>query len=38
MADAIFNRVDWNLMSRGTNVVRWAGNPPPASRLGNWIG
>src|SRR5437867_1417477 len=38
MADAIFNRVDWNWMARGTNVVSMGWFPPGSFLSGNWIG
>ena len=36
--DAIFNRVDWNWMARGANVVSMGWNPPGSFLSGNWIG
>jgi hypothetical protein len=42
MADAIFNRVDWNWMARGTNMVSmgWFPGSGPGSGFisANWIG
>ena len=38
MADAIFNRVDWNWMARGTNAVSMGWSPPGTFIAGNWIG
>jgi hypothetical protein len=39
LADAIFNRVDWNFMARGTNVVAMGWDPTTGfSTFGNWIG
>ena len=39
MADAIFNRVDWTFMSRGTNAVAMGWQPTSGfSGYGNWIG
>jgi hypothetical protein len=38
MADAIFNRVDWNWMAQGTNAVSMGWNPPGTFIAGNWIG
>jgi hypothetical protein len=39
MADAIFDRVDWTFMSRGTNAVAMGWQPTSGfSGYGNWIG
>ena len=38
MADAIFNRLDWNWMARGTNAVSMGWFPPGTFIAGNWIG
>ena len=38
MADAIFNRVDWNWMARGTNLVSMGWFPSGSFIAGNWIG
>jgi hypothetical protein len=38
MADAIFNRVDWNWMARGTDAVSMGWFPPGSFIAGNWIG
>ena len=38
MADAIFNRVDWNWMAQGTNAVSMGWFPPGNFIAGNWIG
>lgn len=38
MADAIFNRVDWNWMAQGTNVVSMGWNPPGSFIPNNWVG
>jgi hypothetical protein len=39
LADAIFNRVDWNFMSRGTNMVAMGWDPTTGfTSFGNWIG
>lgn len=38
MADAIFNRVDWNWMARGTNVVSMGWFPPGGFLANNWVG
>jgi hypothetical protein len=38
MADAIFNRVDWNWMARGTNMVSMGWFPTTGFINGNWIG
>jgi hypothetical protein len=39
MADAIFNRVDWTFMSRGTNAVAMGWQPTSGfTGYGNWIG
>jgi hypothetical protein len=38
MADAIFNRVDWNWMARGTNAVSMGWLPTSGFLSGNWIG
>src|SRR5262249_52926409 len=39
MADAIFNRVDWNWMARGTNLVSMGWLPTTGfGSFGNWIG
>jgi len=36
--DAIFNRVDWNWMARGTDLVSMGWNPPGSFISANWIG
>lgn len=38
MADAIFNRVDWNWMAQGTNAVSMGWFPPGSFIANNWIG
>ena len=39
LADAIFNRVDWNWMAQGTNVLAMGWDPTTGfSTFGNWIG
>jgi hypothetical protein len=39
MADAIFNRVDWNFMSQGSSAVAMGWLPTTGfSTFGNWIG
>ena len=38
MADAIFNRVDWNWMAQGTNVVSMGWFPNSGFLSANWIG
>jgi len=38
MADAIFNRVDWNWMARGTNAVSMGWFPTTGFINGDWIG
>jgi len=39
MADAIFNRVDWNWMAQGTDAVAMGWQPTTGfSGFGNWIG
>ena len=39
MADAIFNRVDWTFMSRGTNAVAMGWQPTSGfTNYNNWIG
>lgn len=38
MADALFNRVDWNWMARGTNVVSMGWLPDSGFIDNNWIG
>jgi hypothetical protein len=38
MADTIFNRVDWNWMARGTNVVSMGWSPPGSFLANNWVG
>jgi hypothetical protein len=39
LADAIFNRVDWNFMARGTNMVAMGWDPTTGfASFGNWIG
>src|SRR5882672_5129278 len=38
MADAIFNRVDWNWMARGTDMVSMGWFPTTGFINGNWIG
>ena len=37
-ADAIFNRVDWNWMARGSNAVSMGWFPPNSFLDNNWIG
>jgi hypothetical protein len=37
-ADAIFNRVDWNWMARGTNVVSMGWFPQGSFIANNWVG
>ena len=37
-ADAIFNRVDWNWMARGTNVLSMGWFPESGFIPNNWIG
>jgi hypothetical protein len=38
MADAIFNRVDWNWMAQGTDAVSMGWFPTSGFISGNWIG
>jgi hypothetical protein len=38
MADAIYNRVDWNWMARGTNVLSMGWNPRSGFLSSQWIG
>jgi hypothetical protein len=38
MADAIFNRVDWNWMAQGTNVMSMGWFPPGSFLANNWVG
>jgi len=38
IVDAIFNRVDWNWMAQGTNVVSMGWFPPGTFIANNWIG
>jgi hypothetical protein len=38
LADAIFNRVDWNWMARGTNMVSMGWDPTSGFLSANWIG
>src|ERR1039457_3460002 len=39
MADAIFNRVDWNWMAQGTNAVAMGWQPTTGfTNYGNWVG
>jgi hypothetical protein len=38
MADAIFNRVDWNWMAQGTNAISMAWYPNSGFVTNNWIG
>jgi hypothetical protein len=38
MADAIFNRVDWNWMAQGTNAVSMAWYPTTGFDTANWVG
>ncbi len=38
MANAIFNRVDWNWMARGTSVVSMGWFPPGNFIANNWVG
>ncbi len=38
MAEAIFNRVDWNWMARGTDAVSMGWNPPGSFLANNWVG
>src|SRR5439155_9894048 len=37
-ADAIFNRVDWNWMGRGSNVLSMGWFPPGSFLDNNWVG
>ena len=37
-ADAIFNRVNWNWMAQGTNVVSMGWYPTSGFIAGNWVG
>ena len=38
VADAIFNRVDWNWMAQGTDAVSMGWFPPGSFIANNWIG
>ncbi len=38
MVDSIFNRVDWNWMARGTNVLSMGWQPTSGFLPSNWIG
>lgn len=38
MADAIFNRIDWNWMARQTNVLSMGWKPRAGFLAANWIG
>jgi hypothetical protein len=38
MADAIFNRVNWNWMAQGTNAVSMAWYPTTGFITNNWVG
>jgi len=38
MADALFNRVDWNWMARGTNLLSMGWKPESGFLDANWIG
>ncbi len=38
ISDAIFNRIDWNFMARGTNMVSMGWFPESGFISGNWIG
>jgi hypothetical protein len=38
MADAIFNRVDWNWMAQGTNVISMGWFPTSGFLADNWVG
>ena len=38
MAEALFNRLDWNWMSRGTNIVSMGWHPESGYISGNWVG
>src|ERR1017187_6850755 len=38
MADAIFNRVDWNWMAQGTDAVSMGWFPPGDFIAANWVG
>ena len=38
MADAIFNRVDWNWMARATNVLSMGWKPGSGFLTDNWVG
>lgn len=38
MANTIFNRVDWNWMAQGTNVVSMGWFPPSSFIQNNWVG
>ncbi|SPE50666.1 conserved hypothetical protein [Verrucomicrobia bacterium] len=38
MADAIFNRVNWDWMARGTNAVSMAWYPETGFSANNWVG
>ncbi len=38
LADTLLNRVDWNWMARGTNVVSMGWFPPGSFIANNWVG
>ena len=38
MADAIFNRVDWNWMAQGTDAISMGWQPASGFLSGNWVG
>jgi hypothetical protein len=38
MADTLFNRVDWNWMARGTNVLSMGWKPGSGFLTANWVG
>ncbi len=38
MADALFNRVDWNWMARGTNLLSMGWLPESGFLANNWVG
>ncbi len=38
MADAIYNRVDWSWMARGTNAIAMGWKPESGFLTANWIG
>ena len=38
LADALFNRVDWNWMARGTNVISMGWFPESGFLPNNWVG